>query len=345
MNRKPLLTRLQSIGEGLSLAFAIVCVLAIGTLGYATIEGWEVFDALYMTVITLSTVGYGEIHSLSEPGRWFTIFLIFVGVGVVMVVLTSAANKFLERELRWIWRGGRMREKIESTSEHTIFCGFGRLAQVAIFDLLESNQEVVVIDSNEERIREIEEQGMLGLLGDATQDSILQEAGIERASRLVSLLPKDADNLYVILAARELNPNLFTITRAEYAAGEKRLKQAGANRVISPYRVGGQKIADGLMRPHVMDFLELAASGTKGDLFIEEIFVPNTSPLCGQTLKETNLRAQSDIIIAAMISPEGETLFNPTGTSRVLGGSTLIALGKKRDFHDIEKLILPPSES
>lgn len=345
MDKRTFLSHFHTVREGLLLTLAIVCVIAIGTFGYAALEGWSLFDSLYMTVITLSTVGFSETHVLSEPGRWFTIFLIFVGVGVVMVVLTSAANKILERELRWIWRGGHMRDKIQSTSEHTIFCGFGRLAQVAINDLHEARQDIVVIDQNEESIRDAEERGILGVIGDATQDSILIEAGIQRASRLVSLLPKDADNLYVILAARELNPNLFTITRAEYAAGEKRLKQAGANRIVSPYRVGGQKIADGLLRPHVMDFLELAASGTQGDLFIEEIFVPHASPLCGKTLQETDLRAQTDIIIAAIISPEGETHFNPTGSSKIIGGSTLIALGKKSDFHGIEMLILPESTS
>jgi voltage-gated potassium channel len=234
-----------------------------------------------------------------------------------------------------------MLEIIKNLNEHTIFCGFGRLTKIAAYELKQADGEtLVIIDSNPDRVLEAREEGFLVVEGDATSDEVLTEAGIMRAKRLVTLLPKDSDNLYVVLTSRELNPNLFLLSRTEDEAGEKRLKRAGADRVISPYRVGGLKIAEGLVRPYVTDFIDLAVSSHYGHLQIEEIRVPSTTPLAGLTLRESELRQKSNVMVAAIISQDGEMQFNPDADTRILAGSTLIALGLKADLLQLEGLLM-----
>ena len=234
-----------------------------------------------------------------------------------------------------------MLEKISSLKGHTVFCGFGRLAQVAVRELLATGKPVAIIDTDPVKIAEAEELGAHVLHGDATQDEILQKVNIQKASQLVSLLPTDADNLYVILATKEANPELVTITRAEFKQGERRLRRAGASRVISPYVVGGQRVADGLLRPFVMNFLDLTASSSSSDLVIEEIRVTEKSPLVGSTLEKTGVRNQKDVIIAAVITPEGETVFNPEDSLTLEKGSVLIGLGRTADVKAFESKLMP----
>ncbi|MCB0352077.1 MAG: potassium channel protein [Bdellovibrionales bacterium] len=330
----------RELREDLFLLGIISVLMIIGTVGFRYLEGWTILESFYMTVITLSTVGFMEVHPLSDAGRIFTSFLIIAGVGVVMVLLTQAASHVVQRQLHWVARRGPMNQRIQNLSGHIIFCGFGRLAQVAVEELRHKNKPLVIIDADESRIDAATEADILAIHGDATNDELLRKAGIGRAAQLVSLLPKDADNLYVILAARELNPNVFTLTRAEFEEGEKRLKRAGASKIISPFRVGGQKIADGLLRPHVMDFLELAASGTQKDLVIEEIRIPESASLHGKTLLETGLREKTQILVVAIVSSSGETIFNPKGDTRISGGTTLIGLGRRVDFEKLESLLI-----
>lgn len=335
------LLKLPEIEETLLLLAAVFSVLLLGTLGYVAIEdGWSFFDAFYMTVITLTTVGFQEVHPLSDEGRLFTVFMIAFGVGVAMVVLTSLASKILEQQISWIVKRGTMQKKIANISGHTIFCGYGRLSQIAIAKLQAKGVPLVVIDCGEEAVEAAEQEGLYVVRGDATKDDILCLAGVVRAKRLVSLLPKDADNLYVVLAAKEFNPEIFMVTRAEFSEGEKRLRQAGADRIISPYRVGGLKIADGLLRPHVTDFLDLAVYSAEGDLQIEEILVPANSPLAGKMLREAFMRDLTNVIIAAIVSPSGNTQFNPSGDSLIEPGATLIGLGLKQEFASLEQRLL-----
>ncbi|MCB0321506.1 MAG: potassium channel family protein, partial [Bdellovibrionales bacterium] len=274
-------------GELARLALIVLNLTILGSIGYMVIEGWSFFDSLYMTVITLSTVGYSETHELSTSGRLFTIVLILVGVALAGVILTKIFNHLFDQQFNIIRRRKRMLDRIGKLDNHVVFCGFGRLAQVAIRELHEHGLPLVVIDQNEMKVQEAEEMGVYAILGDATQDEVLRQAGISKAQQIVSLLPKDADNLYVILAAREINRNIYSITRAEYSTGEKRLLRAGADKVVSPYTVSGHRIADGLLRPHVMNFLDLASSGSNSDLVIEEIRIPAGSPLHGVALRDS----------------------------------------------------------
>jgi len=320
--------------------FAIVTVLAFGTYGYHLLEGWSLFDSLYMTTITLSTVGFMEVHPMSQAGRAFTIGLIFVGVGVAMGLLTLAARIVIEHQITWIFERGNMQQHIDKLREHTIFCGYGRLSRFAIEKLVEGNMPIVVIDKNEEKINDAIADGHLAIHGDAAMDEVLLQAGVDRANRLVSLLATDSDNLYVILTSKELNPSLFILSRSEDELGERRLKRAGADRIISPYRVGGSKIAEGLMRPHVTEFLDIAASSGAGELEIEEILIPNDSPVQGMTLKGSNIRQKTNIIVAAIIPPSGKMVFNPSGETLIESGSTLIGMGLRSDFRELERLLL-----
>jgi voltage-gated potassium channel len=233
-----------------------------------------------------------------------------------------------------------MGEQIRKLEGHTIICGFSRLARIAIRELLASGLRVVIIESDQNRATEARQMGYLVVQGDATHDEILLAAGIQRARSIVTLLPKDADNLYVILSCRELSPELFIMTRAEDEAGEKKLQRAGATRIISPYRVGGQKIAEGLTRPYVTEFLDLAVSSTGSHLQLEEIRIPHGSPLHGKNLRDAELRQRTNVIVAAIIMPNGTMHFNPDANTEIKEGATFIVLGLREELFRLERLLL-----
>jgi voltage-gated potassium channel len=321
------------------IAALTISVIATGILGYELIEGWHFLDALYMTIITLATIGFSEVHPLSEEGRIFTIFLIVVGVGLVAVLFSTVTQRVIQRHLFFNFREKRMLEQIEKLKNHTIFCGFGRLTRIAAAELRTAGVSLVIVDRDAARVEEARQMGYLALHGDSTLDEVLMRAGINRAQRLVSLLPKDADNLYVILTSRELRADLFILSRAEDDAGEKRLTRAGANKVIAPYRVGGQKIAEGIMRPYVTDFLDLAVSGSNKGLQIEEIKIPSNCPVKDQTLKEALIRQKTNVIVAAIVSPLGQMLFNPDSLTKIEEGATFIAIGVKENLIQLEGLL------
>jgi voltage-gated potassium channel len=318
----------------------IALFLLLGTLGFSFIEGWSLFDSLYMTVITLGSVGYQEVHPLTQPGRAFTIILILTGLGLMTVLFTTIAQKVVQQQIFLAIRDRRMGEQIRKLEGHTIICGFSRLARIAIRELLASGMRVVIIESDQNRATEARQMGYLVVQGDATHDEILLAAGIQRARSIVTLLPKDADNLYVILSCRELSPELFIMTRAEDEAGEKKLQRAGATRIISPYRVGGQKIAEGLTRPYVTEFLDLAVSSTGSHLQLEEIRIPHGSPLHGRNLRDAELRQRTNVIVAAIIMPNGTMHFNPDANTEIKEGATFIVLGLREELFRLERLLL-----
>jgi voltage-gated potassium channel len=318
----------------------VLGVLLCGTLGYTIIEGWHPFDAFYMTVITLATIGYGETHPLTTGGRVFTILLIFVGVGLGTVVLGAVGRTIIEGQLLRVFdRSKRMREQLEVVKDHYIFCGFSRLSRMAINELRSTDVPLVVIEADETRAREAEQQGILVVHGNATVDESLVQAGIARATKLITLLPRDSDNLYVILTARELNPSLYIVSRAEDELGEKRLKRAGVDKLISAYRLAARKLTDGLLRPYVTDFFEIATAGKDG-YKIEQITVGRDSPVCGKNLGELSLRQRANVGIAAVVSPDGKLELAPSGDTVLDAESTLIAIGLKTDIAVLEGIVL-----
>ena len=321
--------------------FAMLMIIIMGSLGYMYLEDWDFFDSFYMTVITFSTVGFSEVHQLSQAGRAFTLLLIFMGVGVTMLLLTNIARLIIFKEITWVFERQNMKEKIKKLTEHTIFCGYSRLSELAIEELNQKAVPLVVIESDLSKIERLKNSEILYVEGDATKEEVLIEAGIKHANKMVSALPKDADNLYVLLSSKELNPAIYIISRAENELGEKRLLKAGASRIISPYRAGAQKISDGLLKPYVTKFLDLASDTSSGDLLMEEIVIPEESPIIGKNLAELDLGKDSHVLIVAIISPKGEMSYNPPTTTTFNQSDALICLGHKNDFVKIEKLIVP----
>ncbi len=334
------MSRKSEYREMLLAIVAVLITFVLGTIGYVLVEGWNWFDSFYMTVITLFTIGFQEVHPLSPEGRAFTIVLIILGVGVASLLIVTVSRKLLERQVVWLFEGRPMRKEIESISNHIIFCGYGRLTRIALSELEGYDTPVIIIDKDEQRRNQALEDGYLVVQGDATVEATLVQARISTAQRLVTVLPKDADNLYVVLTSRELNPSLAIISRAEDEHGEKRLLRAGANQIISPYRVGGQKIAYSIVRPFVSDFLELAISRDGAEFHIEEILIPEKSPLCGMSLQDAQIRQRTNIMVAAIISRDGTMKFNPAADSIIEPGSTLIGLGLKEDFAELARLVV-----
>jgi voltage-gated potassium channel len=317
----------------------VLLVVSIGTLGYMQIEGWNVLDSVYMTVITLASVGFMEVHPLSSEGRVFTIVLIAVGLGLVTVLFTTIAQFIIHRQILWAFRGKRMLDRISKLNDHIIFCGFGRLSRFAAQSLGEQRENLVIIEREPQRAQSAREEGYMVLEGDATNEEVLAQAGIKKAKKLVCLLAKDADNLYVILTSRELSPKIFIVSRSEDEASEKLLKRAGADRLISPYRIGGQRIAQGLRKPYVTDFLDLALSSSGERLQLEELRIPHNSPVAGRTLRDSDIRRRTNVIVAGIAEADGKMLFNPSGDAVIQSGTTLIALGLRPDLERLEDLL------
>ncbi|OGW58050.1 MAG: potassium transporter TrkA [Nitrospirae bacterium RBG_16_43_8] len=311
------------------LVFALIFITFVviaGSTGYMFIEGWNCLDSLYMTVITIASVGYKEIHDLSENGRIFTIILIISGVGSLTYALTTIAKIVVEGEIQEIFGRKRLEKKIKELKNHYIICGYGRMGRIICRELREKDIKFVVIEKNPDTFESGEE--TLVIKGDATKDENLKEAGIEKAMGLISVLPTDAENLFVVLSARELKPNLFIVARAGEEGSEQKLLRAGADRVVSPYHIGGLRIAHTVLKPAVVDFIEFATKSGNIDLQMEEITVQNNSELAGLTLDECGIGRDLGIIVVAIKKANGDMKFNPTFRSAIKAGDTLIALGE-----------------
>jgi voltage-gated potassium channel len=314
--------------------FLIVLVISFGTMGYMFIEGWDLLDSLYMTIITLASVGYKEVHDLSFNGRIFTIVLIIGGVGTVAYALTSAARIIIEGELQDVFGRRRLENKIKGLKDHYIICGYGRMGKIICKELREKNQTFVVIEKKDDLMADTED--TLIIQGDATRDEELKEAGIDKAKGLISVLPTDAENLFVVLSARGLNPHLLIVARAGEEGSEKKLLRAGADKVVSPYHIGGLRIAHTILKPAVVDFIEFATKSGNIDLQMEEITIQEASELSGLTLDECNIGRGLGIIIVAIKKADGELKFNPTFRSAINAGDTLIALGETSKMRILE---------
>jgi len=318
-----------------------ITALLGGTAGYMLIEKWSFMDALYMTVITLATVGYGEVRRLSPSGRIFTMLLILTGVGFVFYVASSTIRFVVEGRVREILGRRKLEKEIQAQKNHYIICGYGRVGS-NICDILASrSMKTVVIERAPERISKLNERNLLYIAGEATDEENLLNAGVERARGLVAVLKTDTDNVYVTLSARQLNPELFIIARAGEKKSENKLLAAGADKVISPYRIGAQRIAQTIIRPTVTDFLELAVMDKSRNIQMEELPVRSSSGLVGVALQDSGIRKDYDLIIVAIRRAGGEMLFNPSARTKLQAGDTVIAIGEKRNLERIEKVLSP----
>ena len=314
-------------------------VLAIGTMGYMIIEGWKLLDALYMTVITISTVGYGELKPLSEGGRIFSIILIFLGIGVIAYSMGMVAQAMVEFQIRDILGRRKLDRQIKSLRSHYIICGYGRIGRIIAHELKASNIPLLVIDDDEKLVPILEAEGIPFIKGDATSEDVLMQGGIKRAKGLVAVVSSDSENLFIILTARGLNPDLFILSRAEEERTQKKLMIAGADRVVLPYFMGGYKMAQAIIRPAVSDFLELTVQDKNIELQLEQLKVGENSKLSGLTLLESDIRQEMNIIIVAIKKGDGTMLFNPSSDAKIRAGDTLIALGHVNELEILAKIL------
>ena len=313
------------------LAASLLVLVLAGTMGYMAIEGLPPLDALFMTVITLSTVGFTLLKPMTDGGKLFTIVLIVVGVATFSFHLTRLFSYVVEAGFMEALERRRMTKKIEELKNHYVVCGHGRIGSVVVSELHERKVPLLVIENRPEDAAALQDLGILVLVGDAREQAVLRAAGLERAAGLVVLLPNDADNLYVILEARELNPSLCIMARANHPEGERRLRKAGATKVLSPHREGGKRIAHMILHPGVTDFIEMATSRSGLHLQLGEFVVREGSPLAGKTLTEAALPQKHKTLVVAVKGVDGAMTFNPEGSTRVKAGDALIVLGPTLD--------------
>jgi voltage-gated potassium channel len=321
----------------LSLLTLVLLTLS-ATLVYMVLEGWTPLEALYMTVITIATVGFGEVRPMSPLGRTFTIGLILVGVGVTTAAISTALSLTISPVL---WRSvqlRRMKRMIDTLEQHYIVCGYGRIGRQIIRDLQMRDEKFVLIDGSPEMEEQFIEKKLPFIIGDATRDEVLLAAGVDRAKGVVAALNNDSSNVMVVLTARGLNPAIFIVARVVHADSEKKLLRAGANRVVNPYQIGGHRIALSLLRPTVDYFLDkIFHFGTGQDIDIGQLAVYPGSSLAGQTLGECDLRRVYQVNVLAIQQPGGELILTPPPTTYLETGAVLIIIGIPEAIYRLER--------
>ena len=332
----------MNVPKKLLLPILMFLVLVVsGILGYMIIEGWDFSDSLYMTIITLSTVGYGEVREIGPGGRIFTVFLIVFGLFIITYLVGLVAETLVAVEIRAVLGRRKMGKRIKSLKDHYIVCGYGRIGRIICNGLNSKSIPLIVIERDERVHEQLEEDNILYLDRDATDEETLTEAGIEMAKGLVSVVSSDAENVYICLTARGLNPRLYVLSRAENEISERKLLRAGADKVVLPYMLGGRRMVQAIIRPTVSDFLESAVHDKSFELDIEEIAAGEDSPLVDQTLVDSGIRQDMDIIIIGIKQEDDTMIFNPSSQSKINRGDTLIAMGRNKDLEKLRKALAP----
>ena len=309
--------------------FALLTVavaIGFGAAGFHLIEGWSLLDSLYVAAQTVTTVGYGDLTPATRNGRIFSTIFMLAGVGVVLYALTATVHAIVKSELVATFGQRRQSRKMSKLRNHFIICGAGRVGSHLIRALLGSKEPFIVIERDPDRVAELTSLGVIALVRDATLEESLREAGVEYARGLAACLPDDADNVYVVLTARDLNPRMHIVARAAEEQAEPKLIRAGANRVVAPTLIGGHRMAMALTKPAVDDFIG-SITANKLELAFEQLEVGPSSNLVGQKLSETNIRSNLDIVIVSIRRSDGQILFNPSGDAIVQSGDILIAIG------------------
>ena len=317
----------------------LLAILAFGTLGYSFFEGMTVFEAFYMTLITISTVGFGEIKPLTEVGRFITVVVIVTGISTGTYTIGMVARIFIEGELSKFFGRRRLEKQISELKDHFIICGYGRIGRIICRELHADAIPFVVIDEDPVAAEKIAEEGYLFLQRDATLEETLEAAGIESARGIVTAVSSDANNVYITLTARGLRPDIFVLARSSDVKNEAKLKRAGATRVVSPYMIGGRRMAQVLKRPTVVDFIDIATMESALGLMMEEARVGARSGLIGKNLIESHLRQDYGVIIVAIKKLTGEMIFNPVPTETLESGDVIVVLGKKEDLKRMRDIL------
>ncbi len=325
----------------LRIAIAIALTLAMGTVGFTVVEHWPLFDSFYMTLITITTVGYDEIHPLSQGGRIFNSFLILFGVSTMFFAIGGMTQIIIELELNQYFGKRRIRAMIENLSNHYIVCGYGRVGRGAATALRSAGVSFVIIDRNDDKVERAIHDGMLGVQADANSDDTLRDVGIMRAAGLIATLSTDADNLFLVISARTLNPELKISARIAEITSSDKFRRAGAEYVFAPYDITGNRMAEALIRPHVYQFLDFTTRpGELGlNVSLEQVPVSETSELAGQSLRHLQLRRDLGIIVLAIRKPDGDMLFNPPAEAEICGGDCLIVMGAQDALRNLNRSI------
>ena len=316
----------------------LLSIILSGTISYSLIEKMSLFDSFYMTLITISTVGFSEITPLTQSGRLITVFIIVSGISLLTYTLSQIAQIFIEGELRKLLGRRKLEKQIADLKNHYIVCGFGRIGAVICKELTDSDLDFIVIEQDERKIEQLELAHFLYLAGDATREEVLLQSGLDKAKGVVTAVSSDADNVFITLTAKGLRPDVFILSRAADLKNEKKLLRAGASRVVCPYNMGGSRMAQILKTPTVVDFLDTAMMSGNLGLKLEEVFVHPTSPLVGKTIVESRLRQNFGVIIVAIKKIDGEMLFNPGPDAEFGAGEVVVFIGKQHDLKEMIKM-------
>jgi voltage-gated potassium channel len=323
----------------LLIILAITAVLTIGTVGFTVIDHYPPFDAFYMSLTTLTTVGYAEVHPLSHAGRVFNSFLIFFGVSTIFIAIGAMTQTVIEMEFGDAIGKRRNKRMIDKLKNHYIICGFGRVGRGAAAELQHAGVPFVIVDMNEDRVERAIMSGMLAVAADATHDETLHQIGIERARGLVAALSTDADNLFVLLSAKGLNKRLFVAARAAEEGAEEKMRRAGADAVFAPYAITGHRLAQSLLRPHVVQFLDFTTKDIGEDIAIEQVRVSESSPMVSRSLRDMKLGHELGVIVMAVRRRDGQMQFNPSAETTVGGGDYLIVMGRQENLRTLENML------
>jgi len=316
----------------------ITALLVLGTMGFQLVEGWTAFESFYMTLMTLTTVGYGEVHPLSFHGRIVASVLMLAGVAAVLISIGVMVDVIVKLELADYFGRKRRQRMLEKLSNHYIVCGAGRVGRSVVRELKRSGVPLVLIDTDPQRADWGIHDGIPTLIADATQDETLRQAHISSANGLVAAIGNDAENVYVTLSAHVLNPHLIITARATDEQAEEKLRRAGATTVFTPYTFIGHRLAQAMLRPHVLNFLDVASAFSQGaDLTIEteQLHINPASPLCGRTLEDAGVRQVYGVIVLALKKGAGKMMFNPDAKMILEGGDVLIAIGERSQLKRI----------
>src|ERR1044072_3178664 len=323
----PVTHRFRTLFRIQNAIIALAIAIVFGTVGFRLVEGWSFTDSFYVTVQTLTTVGYGDVPPRPLAGRGFAIVVMLIGVGGVALAASTIVQSVVQSELISTFGQRRLSKRMRKLQDHYIICGSGRVGSHLVRDLQGEDQPFIIVESDGPRAAEFSQRGFNVLVGDATVEETLRDAGVERARGLAACLPDDADNVYVVLTARDLNPRLHIVARAAEEQAEAKLVRAGANHVVAPTIIGGHRMAVSLTKPAVGEFFD-SITGSKLSLGFEQMLVEEGSSLVGQVLRETPIRAELDIVIISIRRRNGEMVFNPAAQTIIEAGDILIAIGQ-----------------
>ncbi len=321
------------------IAASLIGITIVGTIGYTLIEGWSLVESFYMTMITVTTVGFNEVRELSTTGRMFTVAIMLLGVGLVFYGIAIIAEVRFEERVRQIFGRRKLVKELDRLENHHIICGYGRIGSTVAAEYARESLPHVIIESDESIAAHLDQEGRLVILGDATLDETLAEAHVEKAKSLVCALATDAENVFVTLSARALNPDLFILSRAALESSIGKMEAAGANHVVSPYVMGGMRMAQSVLRPKLAGFLDEVTGHATTDLDFDEVTVPEGSDLVGMALRESKISQETGVYLLSIRHKSGEMRFNPGPDFQIQAGDHLYALGTPGEVESLRKRV------